>query len=67
MNVSMTVRRKFGMQAKEMEQEMDAALIEVEYQLSVDSCKDHDVSFYIYMAVRKTGSVTADAARLQAV
>ena len=32
------------MQAKELETELDAAFIEVEYQISVDSCKDHDVS-----------------------
>lgn len=28
--------------AKELETELDAAFIEVEYQISVDSCKDHD-------------------------
>ena len=32
------------LQAKELEEEMDAAFIDVEYQLSVESCKDHDVS-----------------------
>ena len=32
------------LQAKKLEEAMDAALIEVEYQISVDSCKDHDVS-----------------------
>ena len=34
------------MQAKELETELDAAFIEVEYQISVDSCKDHDVSVF---------------------
>ena len=33
-------------QAKELETELDAAFIEVEYQISVDSCKDHDVSVF---------------------
>ena len=32
------------MQAKELETELDAALIDVEDQISVESCKDHDVS-----------------------
>ena len=32
------------MQAKELETELDEALLQVEYQVSVDSCKDHDVS-----------------------
>ena len=31
------------MQAKELETELDAALIDVEDQISVESCKDHDV------------------------
>ena len=31
-------------QAKELETELDAALIAVEDQISVESCKDHDVS-----------------------
>lgn len=31
------------MQAKELETELDQAFVDVEYQISVDSCKDHDV------------------------
>ena len=38
------------MQAKELETELDAAFIEVEYQISVDSCKDHDVSPWLGLA-----------------
>lgn len=31
-------------QAKELEKELDAAFVKVEHQISVDSCKNHDVS-----------------------
>ena len=37
-------RANYAMQAKELETEMDAVFVDVEYQISVESCKDHDVS-----------------------